>query len=34
MDVLCSFEAVELLRDGPEAPAAALGQGLRRLLAP
>jgi AcrR family transcriptional regulator len=34
MDVLCSFEAVELLRDGPEPPAAALGQGLRCLLAP
>jgi AcrR family transcriptional regulator len=34
MDVLCSFEAVELLRDGHEAPATALGQGLRSLLAP
>ena len=34
MDALCSFESVELLRDGHEAPAAALVQGLRCLLAP
>jgi hypothetical protein len=34
MDALCSFEAVELLQDGHEAPEAALVQGLRCLLAP
>ena len=33
-DALCSFEAAELLRDGPEAPGPALEHGLRRLLAP
>ena len=34
MDALCSFEAVELLRDGREAPGPALEHGLRCLLAP
>lgn len=34
IDALCSFEAVELLRDGPEPPATALEHGLCRLLAP
>jgi AcrR family transcriptional regulator len=32
VDALCSFEAVELLQDGPEPPAAALEHGLHRLL--
>jgi AcrR family transcriptional regulator len=34
VDALCSFEAVELLRDGPEAPGLALEHGLRCLLTP
>jgi AcrR family transcriptional regulator len=34
MDALCSFEAVELLREGPVAPGPALELGLHRLLEP
>ena len=34
VDALCSFEAVELLRDGPGDPGAALVQGVSALLVP